>query len=116
MKWEEEQAKREDEKDQRFMDFMKDMCFALMYGPPPQVPVHAPGPMGSPRHSHMGVHVSPSMGTPPPQMPMHVAASMGTPSQIPMHVAVSMTPQTSEPPYPETPSANVEEEVYGNKM
>lgn len=116
MKWEEEQAKREDEKDRRFMDFMKDMCFAFMYGPPPQMPVHAPGPMGSPPHFHMPVHEIPSMGTPPPQMPMHVAASMGTPSQIPVHVAASMTPQTSELAYPETPSANVEEEVYGNEM
>ena len=61
MKWEQEQAKREDEKEQRFMDFMKQM-FTMVMQPqamhgslspqaPPMPPVLAPSPSFMPPYS-----------------------------------------------------------------
>ena len=52
MKWEEEQAKREEAKDNRLMGFLKDMCFMLMaplMGPPsPHLPFSLPTTMAGP--------------------------------------------------------------------
>ena len=60
MKWEEEQAKREEAKDNRLMGFLKGMCFMLMaplMGPPP-----------------------PPMGLPPPHLPFSLPTTMAGPS------------------------------------
>ena len=45
MKWEQEQAKKAEEKEERFMSLMKDMLTMLMPAPPPVMPhLHLPVP------------------------------------------------------------------------